>query len=323
MRPQTFTGDWNPHGAIVYTRDGGILQAIGLPAPAGYLAVIPKYAPCRGERTPWARPSGRYCRVVREYGPRGLEDALARYPGPGGVRLLYDGSYAAPMPYVSLEQAAWIVDPREALLRVASSGEGSAAEAAYTVLRGSGVGLGGAGLTGSYAAGIASPTVSDVDFVVYGPEAALRMYEFYSRELQPVEAPRASFGGVTVHPPQGVGWRRAAVDGISSSWVGVPHRPAGHCEPLRRYPNTDPPSGRRVRVEVRVEGGDPAALLYPPCVEAEGYYIVSFEYNLAGLLFEGGRLEVEGVASAGGTVVYLGLRENPGRVVVRAGQARP
>lgn len=313
-------GEWNPHGAIIYVKGGAILQAIGIPTPDGFIAAIPKYVPCSDERTPWRRPSGRYCRVIREYGPLGVKDAWARYRSTwhssrGEDYLLYDGVYDAPMPYISLDDVIEVIEPRSALRTAISSGISFVAEVADIVFRGSGVNLMDAGLTGSYAAGIASPSISDVDFVVYGIEAALKMYEFYTSTAKPVEGPRSSFGGVKVYPPQETGWRRAFLGSIPSSWVGVPLRPADHCPPIRKYPNIDPPSGRFVKVKLKIDGGDPSALLYPPCVESRNYYIVSFEYNVANMLFQGGWMEVEAVKSLNENILYIGLRENPGKLV--------
>lgn len=320
MHHLIFTGEWNPHGAIIYVKWGAILQAIGIPTPNGFIAAIPKYVPCSDERAPWRRPSGRYCRVIREYGPLGVKDAWARYrsvwqSGYGEDQQLYDGVYAASMPYIGFDNIIYVIEPRSALRAAISSGTGLVAEAASVILRGSGVSLVEAGLTGSYAAGIASPSISDIDFVIYGSEAALKMYEFYTSMAKPVEGPRSSFGGVRVYPPQETWWRRAFLGFMSSSWVGVPAQPASHCPPIRKYPNIDPPSRRLVKVKLKIEGGDPSALLYPPCVESRDYYIVSFEYNVASMLFQGGWMEVEAVESVNGSTLYIGLRENPGKLI--------
>ncbi len=318
MRHPISMEESNPHGSVVYVKGGAILQAIGIPTPKGFIAAIPKYVPCTDARAPWRRPSGHYCRVIREYGPHGVKDALARYMDVWRDvgYMLYDGVYEALMPYINLDDVIELVEPRRILLEVVSSGTGFVAEVASEILKGSNVSLVDAGLTGSYAAGIASPAVSDVDFIIYGCKAALKMYEYYKSALRPVEGPRSSFGGVKVEPPRETGWRRAALDSIPTSWVGVPLETASHCPPLRRYPNIDPPTGRVVRVSLRIDGGDPSALLYPPCVMAGDYYLVSFEYNVADMLFQGGRIAVEAVESLSGGTLYIGLRENPGRLTM-------
>lgn len=319
MHPPTSTAEWNPHGAIIYTRGGEILQAIGIPAPEGFIVAIPKYAPCSRLDTPWSRASGRYCRIIREYGPRGVREAWEKFSAEQGQARLeaYDGVYAASMPYVRLCDAIEIINPRRALAEALASGQEAVVQATVLILSGAGVSVEDAGLTGSYAAGIASPKISDVDLIVYGPQSALRMHDYF-KSLKPAEGRRSSFGGVRVQPPLETLWRRARVsEDLVASWVGVPERVAGHCPPLRGYPNIDPPSGRIVKLRVKVEPGQEAALLYPPCVEAGGVYLVSFEYNLGEILYEGGILEVEAVESISGGTVYLGLREVPG-VIKRA-----
>jgi hypothetical protein len=83
------------------------------------------------------------------------------------------------------------------------------------------------------------------------------------------------------------------------------------CKPLKSYFNVDSPV-KPVEVTMYVERGQPSALAYPPCVvSSDGIYIVSFEYNVGALLYEGGVLGLEvWLVRAAGTV-YLATREMP------------
>ncbi len=286
-----------------------VLQALGLPAPPGYAVVMPKYVACASSA--WRAGPLPLCRVIDEYGPRGLGSALDR----AGARTEWDPAYSAPMPYMHWSEALLAAHPQEALHHALQTGDGEVAAVVWELTR-AGVPLEDMGLTGSHALSFHVPGVSDVDIVVYGPDAAEAAYHAF-KARRPASPPRRSVGGLAIEPPWPTGWRRALVDGVAASWMGAPREgPAKHCPPLNDYPPRDPPDPQRcVRLEVSVEPGQASALLYPPCVEAgEGLWVVSFEYNIAGPLYEGGVLLVEGVASARGGAVYLGTRECPGRV---------
>jgi len=285
-----------PHGSIVYYKDL-ILQVLGLPSPPGLLAVMPKYRACRA-RSPWRRASGPYCRIAREYGPGGLEDTLTL----SGLREQYDSLYQSLMPYIPSMLVQESITPREAMRRftmqLAQAPEGveRAARFIYEEL-----GTRGLGLTGSIAAGIAHAN-SDIDLVALDHRAARRLYEEFAGLSRGPR--RASFNGVSVWPPIDLSWRRTWIDGVRITWIGAGER----CRALRSYYDLDPPA-RRWEGVLRIEPGQETALAYPPCVRAGEYWLVSYEYNLGGLFYEGGRIRVRGVA--GEEVVYVGVRERP------------
>ncbi len=292
-----------PHGSIGVAFNGLHFQVVGLPSPRGLVPIIAKYMPCGVG--PWKRPSGRLCRVNPEYGPKGVEAAAVK----AGLGLRWDEAYGALVPYLDLAKALIIVDPWEAMAEVARSPRPpqalTALEAAFLVAPGCG---GCVGVTGSLAMGMAVPEISDIDLVVEeGWEE--EVYRRWRRIVKPLPAP-ASEGGVAIADT--LEWRRGLLGGFHISWIAAPRRPASHCPPLRRYPNLDTPRAAwRGRLTVRP--GQPAALLYPPCVEAEeGLWIISYEYNVARLLYEGGTLEVEGLK--GESTVYLAARPNPGSI---------
>lgn len=311
MSPRrTCRGGWNPHAALAEAPGGLLGQLVGLPAPPGHAVFVPKYKVC-GEGGPWRRPGARLCRVIIEYGPRGVAGALAK----AGLPQAHDPAYAAPIPYVSCDSLS-VICPPEALMDALSRGVNDVVAVAG-LLADQGVPLESLGLTGSNALGAAVPGLSDVDLIVYsdsdGSEAVDVARIFSS--LTPAGPPRSDFGGVRVYPPAGVGWRRARVAGVTASWVGVPRRGiSAHCKPLSSYPPRDPPRPQaRVSLRVSVRPGQPEALLYPPCVDAgAGLTLVSLEYNLALVLYTGGVFKISGIASESGGTVYLGLREEPG-----------
>jgi len=290
-----------PHGSIIYYNDL-ILQVLGLPSPPGLLPVMPKYRACRA-RSPWRRPSGPYCRIAREYGPGGLEDTLTL----SGLQERYDPLYKSPMPYIPLMQVQAAITPGEAMreftmrLSAAPKNVERAAEYIYHV-----IGTRGLGLTGSLAAGIPHAR-SDIDLVALDNRTAQRLYEVFASLSQGPR--RDSFSGVTVWPPVDLSWRRTRIYGVRITWIGAGEK----CRALRSYYDVDPPV-RRWEGVLRVEPGQDSALAYPPCVRAGDYWLVSYEYNLGGVLYEGGKIRVSGVA--GDKVVYVGVRESPARLEV-------
>lgn len=299
------------HGTMIYTVDGLVGQVIGIPSPQGLIPVIPKYVSCSGGE--WLRPGGRFCRVIPHYGPEGLELGIRG----SGLIERFDPQYGSPMPYVSEYSVLLRTPPREALARVLRGPAGPLHEKAVLVaeLLGScGISLGDLGLTGSVAAGIQREGVSDLDFVVYGSPAAVSMAECFSSIAGAGAGGfRGEFGGVTVDPPVNTSWRKGIVGGQRVTWVGVRTGP-GECPPLSSYEKLSPPL-EPVEARLRVPEGQGGALTYPPCVESsEGVYLISYEYNLAAVLYKGGRLEVSGTISADGRAIYVGLRARPGRV---------
>ncbi len=292
------------HGAIIYTREGVIGQVQGIPSPPGMLVFLPKYRLCSGE-SPWKGRGYRLCREIPHYGPKGLSSAMRRLPG----RWRWDPQYGVIMPYASIDEILMLIDPRRALSRLVKGfvRDPRPIEALHALVKGSLVSVLDLGLTGSYALGIIH-SASDLDLIAYGEEASLKLYSFFS-EIR--EGPsREYLGGVILEPFVDLSWRRAVIEGISITWTGVPR--IWHCPPLRDYYALTPPVKRR-RLVVKVERGQYGALLYPPCVRTvEGLWLVSYEYNLGQVFYNGGRMFIDALESRG--VLYIGLREHPGRV---------
>jgi len=283
--------------------DSTIYQVVGVPTPQGYIAVMPKYAPCRG-RSLWSSASGPLCRIVKAYGPLGVDAGLAAW----GRGLRWDPIYRAPMPYISEEEAVVCVEPRRALEQAVAVGE-HAVVRVLEALEGEGVRMSWLGLTGSRALGIAHQH-SDVDIVVY--ENHVLVHDIF-RRLAGAPA-GARLGGVRVEPNVDASWRKAILAGHPATWT-----PANNlCPPLRRYYAIDPPLAPATR-NADVPPAQETALGYPPCARTrDGIWIVSFEYNLAGLLYEGGIFRISGTVSTSGRIIYLGLRERPGALTLQA-----
>lgn len=289
------------HGSMVYDRSGWIRFVVGLPAPPGHVIAIPKYRPC--DDGLWRRLSGRYCRVLREYGPRGISEVM------GYARLFYDPVYGTLMPYIRDYDFVIVGSPWESLYIAVKNGSWPPLLRVLDRLVEAGFSVGDFGVTGSTAAGIQVPGISDVDLVYKGapsklydawPEILDRVYDYVVRDLS----------GITVEPGVFLGWRRGFLGGVHVSWVGA----ARTCRYMSSYWGIDTPVSR-FRGIVRVEPGQETALVYPPCVETvDGLVIVSYEYNLGEVLYNGGILYIEGVM--GEYTVYLGLREEPGRLSV-------
>ncbi|AMD30374.1 hypothetical protein [Acidilobus sp. 7A] len=297
------------------TRDLLLGVEIGLPSPYGFIPIIPKYVPCREGQ--WSRPGARYCRVIESYGPRGVARAISR----SELRLTYDPFYLASMPYIRLSDVATYVSPRDALEK-ALSGASPLYEDLVKSLNLIARAVGSSeflGLTGSLAMGI-EQAFSDIDIVVYGSQGAQAAFELYVTSSRQVEQ-QESMGGVYIKGFAALNWRRGLIGDVEVpvSWVGVPeYGVATFCKPLNDYLHIKPPL-LNYKGTLSIPPGQEGALLYPPCVTTEeGVTVVSFEYNLGGYLYGGGEVEVEGVASSDSKVVYVGTRERPGGLTLRA-----
>ncbi len=299
------------HGSIIVTREGLIGQAVGVPKPEGLIPVIPKYVLCR-EESPWAKGGLSLCRVLQDYGPRGVGETLRAL----GFAETLDGLYNSPMPYVRGVDAISVVTPREALERLL---RGPLSPLSYEVLnvldklRGLGVKLENLGLTGSIALSFENPEISDVDLVAYGFETAELLYEaFTGLRVKPLIS--SKLGGLKVSPELDVSWRRVDIGRVHVTWVGVPLE-GELCEPLREYFKVRGPV-REARVTVSIEGGQGGSLVYPPCASSlDGVYVVSFEYNVATMLYEGGVFSVHGLMDSEGSTIYLATRQLPGSIL--------
>ncbi|MGC9209688.1 MAG: hypothetical protein ACP5FT_00210 [Acidilobus sp.] len=295
------------------TRDGIIGVEIGLPSPPGYIPIIPKYVICRDGL--WSRGPLAFCRVIDNYGPGGVSLAFER----SGIDLIYDPLYGALMPYVRTFSVLEYVSPSQALALRALSGTGKLSHiviAATSIMAGLVGGIDLLGLTGSYAM-LAEGEFSDLDFVVYGEEASEAAYTLFSARAKPVDC-KEDFGGFKVMGWACSPWRRGLIPGLDRpiSWVGVPAGdPGGHCPPLLERAGTGRPG--LFEGELTIPGGQPTALLYPPCVKTEeGYYLISYEYNAGGPLYGGGRILVKGLHYEGRNIIVVGSREVPGSLTL-------
>lgn len=275
------------HGSMIITSNGRVYQEIGIPSPPGLVPVIPKYIVCGSGS--WGRSGVSMCRVLSRYSPRGLMDAADR----AGLGLRIDPLYMARIPYIQEASIMERVTPPSALERVAKKPRGRISMMLVEIV--SALRPWGLGITGTIALGIENDRISDIDLIVatWTPSRFMGLF----RETTSTFRRRPELA-----------WRRGYYMGVHVSWTGVPPIPAGHCRPLKNYWNVDTPR-RRARIEVYVEPGQEGALLYPPCVEAEGLYLVSYQYNHGYTLYRGGRLMVEGVI--GEYTVYTGVGEAP------------
>ena len=300
------------HGSIIYAKDSSILQVVGIPSPPNLIPVIPKYVPCR--KGPWKRPSGPYCRVIDFYGPLGVKSAITRI----GMSERLDPLYSSAIPYIYRSEILYVIEPREAMNNLAVS----ARFHYYTSLiekisRESSVSIENLGITGSVAAGIAVHGLSDLDIIVYGNYNAVKMFEYFKSRLSrigPLIAKR-NHGGVKSSPID-IGWRRQQFNNsMFVSWIGVGFSHE-KCAPLKSYWSIESPDTRRiVKTTLYIKPWQETALTYPPCVHSNsGVHIISFEYNIGTLLYQGGKILIEGVPSISNNTIYLGLREFPGGV---------
>ncbi|WP_131159573.1 hypothetical protein [Aeropyrum pernix] len=291
------------HGAVVFDRYSRIHQVIGIPAPPGFIPAIPKYEPCK-RLTPWSRAGIGFCRILVEYTPAGVEDSARRL----GMEMRFDGLYNARMPYLRLEDVTLYTHPQYALEQVYRQGHPQVLKTLYRIARSlEKLPIRGLGLTGSLATLTYNPLHSDIDIVVFealDPAGLVETLETLGRpELDTIEY---------VGPLRGsyrVGWRRRLVDGKRVTFVAAPREPGSMCKPLSTYWTIDPPAAKAVETRLYIPPGQPSALHYPPCAHSEeGVWIVSFEYNVALELFEGGEFRVTAEAGSKGHALYVGVR---------------
>ncbi len=297
------SGPWEgfPHGSVVALRGGVVAQVLALPSPPGMVTVLPKYVLCKEGL--WGRTSTvRLCRVLGDYTVESVEKAT------GLVAPRVDGLYGAPMPYVLVSDVVGSVTPLEACKAVASGRAPAwAVETLYYAARSTELAAcTELGVTGSVAGGF-SHEASDLDLVAYvTPSKAPQVYESFSM-IGEQERTVIEYTGLFKAKAR-VGWRRRLVRGRRVTLTIAPESPSSHCPPLAGYYRLQPPEGK-VKVEIEVEEGRGEALLYPPCTPTlQGLYIVSFEYNIAGELYQGGSFTVEGIKA--GKAIYIAVRNN-------------
>ena len=297
------------YGAVLVSRDGIVYQSLGL-EESGYCVVMPKYVVCPNSSTPWRRAGVGLCRIIRGYGPKGLEKAVRR----SRARLMFSPLFGGVVPVLDPAEAVLAVDPGRALIVSRDPAVHLALEHLGIPGRGLAWSL---GLTGSRAAGY-SHEGSDVDLVAYSEQAALSMLEIFREARQGADPVwKEELGGIDAGGPVDVSWRRTWLRGpdglrIGVTWVGALRDGPLHCPPIRGLNRSDPPVAPGNAI-VKIEPGQASALLYPPCVaHSGGGWIVSYEYNLAYTLYLGGLFSVEGLVSASGRTIYVGTLERPG-----------
>ncbi len=300
------------HGSSLITREGLLGIVIGIPRPPDLIPIIPKYILCRESH--WIKGVLGFCRILEMYGPRGISGTLVRI----GFKEYLDGVYGSPIPYVRVSDVVEVIRPREALARVVGRPSN---ELHYElldlldVLVKSGVEMDNIGLTGSLAIGMENVRISDIDLVIYGSESSEIVYRVFKEELRGDPSYLAEFGGLTVKPGVSLNWRRARFRERIVGWVGIPGL-GELCKPLKNYFSIYSPT-TPVDLVVEVEEAQTSALTYPPCVlSKDGIYIVSFEYNVGALLYEGGVFKVKGLADKDINAVYIATRELPGSIEV-------
>ncbi len=253
----------------------------------------------------WGRPGSRYCRVLREYGPKGVREPLRSLNSYGYI-LRFDPMYNASVPLIREEDMVLYITPRDALARLVGRDYyqtlQSVLQDILLDLRGIGIPLDHVGVTGSLAAGIASEGVSDVDLVVYGSDNAVTLLNHFGKIVTPLEEVRDDVGGFRAKRLY-VGWRRGFREGVGVSWVGIPKGGYEVCKVINSYWRLQPTTGC-IKTTVEIEPGQPSALIYPPCVRAGRFYIVSFEYNVALMMYKGGLFKIRGEL-AGDEVIYV------------------
>jgi len=144
----------------------------------------------------------------------------------------------------------------------------------------------------------------DIDLIIYDSEAAVSMVEIFRKTTIPYSTVVRRTGTIIVDSGLDLSWRRGYYNGVHISWTGVPVTVAGHCDIV--YWNLLPPQNYKY-IEVYIEPMQETALLYPPCVySSEGYYIISYEYNIGYLLYQGGMFAITSYITD--NIIYLGVK---------------
>ncbi len=302
------------HGIVVVTEKGLLAQVLGLPPPAlEKLIIIPKYV-VSSEKTPWRRPGGFFRRIISEYGPQGLLKATMKTRNL--IHLCYSVTFHSHLSCIDHREILLFSKPKEALINIIkrpkSEIEYDLVQLSYK-LRQQGIPLEDIGITGSVALGFANSKVSDIDLVVYGHKSANKMLEIFEKKKAFHKNLKKNLGGLNVLPAINTNWRRNILYNIRFvSWIGVPRRIMGHCPKIVKEESP----WRSCRIKVTIDTGQEGSLLYPPCaVSRDGTLVISFEYNIAKVLYTGGIFEIEGLCSKDRSIVYLATKEFPGKII--------
>jgi predicted nucleotidyltransferase len=293
------------HNSTIITKSLVVGVEIGIPSPEGYIPVIPKYVSCKNSA--WKKGTISFCRILSEYGPNGILNAMRE----SGMKLTYDPIYRAHMVYISLDDIIEYNNPKKLFEKYIFHEYKNIDPIVYRILEEilDDIDIKYVGLTGSYSLGMQN-NFSDIDIVIYKEKNAENILKSFLSKTQIIEC-KNNFGGVLVEGPC-LSWRRGRIFNKELSWTGIPSEISGNCPLLRDYRKIRIPTYINT-ITIKVDEGQPSALVYPPCVKDEnGRYIVSFEYNTAYLLYTGGNLIVSGLYNGGS--LFIGTREYPGYV---------
>ncbi len=316
MTPKVSLESIQPHGIMVISKEGLVAQGLGLPSHPSKLIVIPKYLMTK-EETPWKRNNLFFNRIISEYGPRGLQKATEKTKDLTGR--CYSDLFQSYLPCLDVNDIVLFSEPKETLSNLIKKPELDIEVDLVLIcdyLRERGMPMGNIGVTGSIALKFANSKISDIDLVIYGSESAQKILQIFMEMQGNYINMKDDFGGLKIQPPINTEWRRTLFLGKRFvSWIGVPNKPLKHCPKMVK----DRPPSKRCKVKVKIESDQRSSLLYPPCVEARNgtneVLIISFEYNVAKMFFEGGTFEMEGICSKDNEVIYLATREFPGTII--------
>lgn len=294
------------HNSTIITKDLIIGVEIGIQSPDEFIPIIPKYVAC--EKSAWKRHNLNFCRILSEYGPYGINEAIKN----SNIKMIYDPVYRSPMPYVKKESILIYNNPKsvfkENFLNSSKAFKYNE-ESIFDLIND--LDIDNIGITGSYALGMQYEN-SDIDLVIYGEKNSELFYNIFINKSKIIEC-KNIFGGVFINGPC-IQWRRGAYKNKVYSWIGVPENIASHCKALDNYNRIEIPN-KVMNLDIKIPEGQVSALLYPPCVkDANGRYIISFEYNAGYLFYRGGNLKISGLSND--KMIVIGTREYPGKISI-------
>ncbi|AFZ71065.1 nucleotidyltransferase family protein [Caldisphaera lagunensis DSM 15908] len=292
------------HDSTIITKDLIIGVEIGIQSPEGLIPIIPKYVSCN--KSSWKRHTLNFCRILLEYGPSGISDAIKN----SKIKMIYDPIYRTQMPYIKQENILIYNNPKSVFKEIflnSSNGLRYNEESIFNLINE--LDIDNIGITGSYALGMQFEG-SDIDLVIYGEKNSELFYDIFKNKAKIIEC-KNSFGGVIINGPC-IPWRRGLYKNKAYSWTGVPENIASHCNALNNYNRIEIPN--KVKdLNITIPEGQIGALLYPPCVkDVNGRYVISFEYNAGYLLYMGGNLKISGLSNE--KIIVIGVREYPGKI---------
>jgi hypothetical protein len=290
------------HDSTIITKDLLVAVEIGIKSPEGLIPVIPKYVSCRESK--WKRKKLSFCRIISEYGPYGISDAIKS----SKIKMLYDPIYRIKMPYIKKEDIMIYNNPKDVFTEnFIYSYKYIESLPLFDLIKD--LDIKQIGITGSYSLGMQYGE-SDIDLVIYGEKNVELIYNKFINNTNIIEC-KNSFGGVIIDDLC-VPWRRGTYRGMAYSWTGVPNEIASHCDPIKDYNKIIIPD-KVENLNVYIPNGQINGLLYPPCVrDSNGRYIISFEFNAGYLLYNGGHLSISGLSNE--KSIIIGTREFPGKI---------